>query len=332
MFRSRMLPFLLCISTFLLFTSCGNGHDSKEKYYLVASNVGIPYWQGAVAGFRAAGEKLKVKTIVAGPNTFDPKEQKLALDDAIQSGATGILVSVSDPKLLQESIDRAMAAGIPVITIDSDAPASHRLYFVGTNNYQAGVSGGKRLAEELKGKGNVVVFTMPDQPNLAERLRGYRDALQSSPGIKITQVVDIQGDPRVAFDTMNTLVGMKNQTIDAAVCLEAQAGKEVAAVLNNDHVKGVTVIAFDTDADTLDWIQKGVIAATIAQKPYTMAYAGLLGLDSLFHNKLDPLDADWSKRGFSPVPTFVDTGSGIIDKSNLDGFLQAQKNATPGAK
>ncbi len=328
MSRSRVIPLLLCCSTLFLFTSCGSHHDSKEKYYLVTTNKGIPYWQGAVAGFQAAGEKLRVKTVVTGPNTFDPKEERAALEDAIQSGATGILISVADPKILQDNINQAMAAGIPVITIDSDAPDSRRLYFVGTNNYQAGVSGGKRLATELKGKGNVVVFTMPDQPNLVERLRGYRDALQGSPGIKITQIVDIQGNPTVAFDTMNSIVGMKGEKVNAAVCLEAQAGKEVAAVLNNHHITDVTVIAFDTDADTLDWIQKGVIAATIAQKPYTMAYTGLVGLDTLFHNKLEPLDADWSKRGFSPVPVFVDTGSGIVDKSNLEGFLAAQKSAS----
>ena len=64
-----------------------------------------------------------------------------------------------------------------MITMDSDAPASKRLFFIGTNNYQVGITGGQRLAQELKGKGNVVVFTMPDQHNMQDRLRGYRDAL-----------------------------------------------------------------------------------------------------------------------------------------------------------
>ena len=79
---------------------------------------------------------------------------------------------------MKDSIDRAIAAGIPVITVDSDAPGSKRLFFIGTNNHQAGFTGGKRLAQELKSKGNVVVFTMPEQANLAERLQGYRDALE----------------------------------------------------------------------------------------------------------------------------------------------------------
>jgi len=54
-------------------------------------------------------------------------------------------------------------------------------------------------------------------------------------------------------------------------------------------------MAMDTDPDTLDWIQKGVIVATIAQKPYTMAMVGLRMLDDLHHNRPPRLDAQWSK-------------------------------------
>ena len=147
------------------------------------------------------------------------------------------------------------------------------------------MTGGQRLAQELKGKGNVVVFTMPDQPNLQDRLRGYKDALANTPEIKITRVVDIQGDPRIAFDTTTQIIGKERDKVDGFVCLEAQSGKEVAGVLNSYHVTGKVVIAMDTDQETLDWIQKGVIAATIAQKPYTMAFVGMQMLDNLYHHK-----------------------------------------------
>jgi len=80
--------------------------------------------------------------------------------------------------------------------------------------------------------------------------------------------------------------------------------------------------------ETLDWIQKGGIAATIAQKPYTMAYVGMQMLDTLYHRKPTALDLDWAKDIYAPVPSFVDTGSGLIDKTNLDSFLQAGKSLT----
>lgn len=312
--------------------SCGSAHDSDEQYVLISANLQVPYWQAAGAGFSKAASDMKVRSDFQGPQTYDTKAERDALDAAVQRKATGILLAVTDPALLKDSIDKAVAAGIPVITVDSDAPASKRLFFIGTNNYQAGFTGGQRLAQELKDKGNVVVFTMPEQSNLQDRLRGYRDALEAHAGIKITRVVDIQGDPRIAFDTTTQIIGKEKDKVDAFVCLEAQSGKEVAGVLDSYHVTGKIVMAMDTDPETLNWIQKGAIAATIAQKPYTMAFVGLQMLDNLYHHKPPSLDTDWSKDSFAPIPSFVDTGSALIDKSNVQAFLDAKKNLTAGQK
>jgi ribose transport system substrate-binding protein len=332
MLPSRKILHSVSLAVLLvLVLSCGGAHDSDEYFVLVSANLQVPYWKAAGAGFSNAAAQMKVRSDFTGPQTYDPKAERDALDQAVQKKATGILLAVTDPALLKDSIDKAVAAGVPVITIDSDAPSSKRLFFIGTNNYQAGLTGGLRLAQELKGKGNVVAFTMPDQSNMQERLRGYKEALARTPGIKITRVVDIQGDPRIAFDTTTQIVGKERDKVDAFICLEAQSGKEVAGVLNSYHVTGKVVIAMDTDQETLDWIQKGVIAATIAQKPYTMAFVGMQMLDNLYHHKPSSLDADWSKDSFAPIPSFVDTGSGLIDKSNVGSFIEAGKNlASPG--
>jgi ribose transport system substrate-binding protein len=143
----------------------------------------------------------------------------------------------------------------------------------------------------------------------------------------VVRVVDIAGDPRVAFDTTDQIIGKERDKVNAFVCLEAQAGREVATVLNNRSVKDKVVMAMDTDADTLDWIDKGVIAATIAQKPYTMSLVGLHILDDLYHNKLPRLDSDWANDPFAPIPAFVDTGTALIDKKNLAAFRDAAKKA-----
>ena len=319
------------ISVMACFISCGP-HDSNEYFVFIAANLQVPYWQAAGAGFKKAGNDFKVRTDFIGPNSYDLKAERDALDQAVQQKATGILVGVADQATMKDSIDKAIAAGIPVITMDSDAPASKRLFFIGTNNYQVGMTGGMRLAQELKGKGNVVVFTMPDQHNLQDRLHGYRDALERTPNIKITRVVDIQGDPRIAFDTTTQIIGKEKDQVDAFVCLEAQSGKEVAGVLGSYHVTGKVVMAMDTDPETLQLIQSGQIAATIAQKPYTMAFVGMQMLDNLYHHKPASLDTDWSKDSFAPIPTFVDTGSALIDKSNVDSFLQAKQSATGSGK
>ncbi len=310
----------------VLTISCGSAHDSDEYFVLVSANLQVPYWKAAGAGFANAATQMKVRSDLMGPQNFDPKAEREALDQAVQKKATGILIDVTDVESLKDGIAKAIAAGIPVIAIDSDAPASKRLFFIGTNNYQAGFTGGQRLAQELKGKGNVVVFTMPDQPNLQDRLRGYKEALAASPNIKISRVVDIQGDPRIAFDTTTQIVGKERDKVDAFVCLEAQSGKEVAGVLNSYHVTDKIVMAMDTDPETLDLIRNGAIAATIAQKPYTMAFVGMQMLDNLYHHKPSSLDTDWSKDSFAPIPSFVDTGSALIDKTNVDAFIQAGKS------
>jgi ribose transport system substrate-binding protein len=328
---SRLLLPLVSLALALPLLSCASRHDSDEKYYLISTNLQVPYWKAAGAGFMQAAAQLKVKAEFTGPNGYDPKEEQNELRRTIAAKPAGILISTADAALMRPDIDAAIAAGIPVITMDSDAPGSKRLFFIGTNNYGAGVTGGKRVAEELHGKGNVVVFTY-GQANLEERLRGYRDAFAEHPQIKITRVVDIKGDPRNAFDTATEIIGKEKDKVDAFVCLEAVAGKEVATVLDSNGVKGKVLVAMDTDPDTLDWIQKGVIAATISQKPYTMAFLGLKMLDDLHHNKLSALDSDWTKDSFAPIPTFVDTGSALIDKGNVQAFLQSKQSATGSSR
>ncbi|HVN17225.1 MAG TPA: substrate-binding domain-containing protein [Dongiaceae bacterium] len=328
MLRShKVLQFAVVAALMLCILSCGSSHGSEEYYVFISANLQVSYWKTAANGFSQAAAGFKgIRSANAGPQNYDPKAERDALEEAIQEKASGILLGVTDPAVLKDSIDKAVAAGIPVITMDSDAPSSKRLFFIGTNNYQAGFTGGQRLAQELKGKGNVVVFSMPDQHNLQDRLKGYKDALAKTPEIKITRVVDIQGDPRIAFDTATQIVGKEREKVDAFVCLEAQSGKEVAGVLNSYHVTGKPVIAMDTDQETLDWIQKGVIAATISQKPYTMAFVGMQMLDNLYHHKPSSLEKDWSVDSYAPIPSFVDTGSDLIDKSNVDAFIQAGKN------
>jgi ribose transport system substrate-binding protein len=331
----RLNPFskwLLLLFTCLSLVGCGGGHSSDEKYFLVTANVQVPYWQTASSGFTQAARDLKVRYEFVGPDTYDASAEQQAFQKAMAAKPTGILISAADAKLLVNDINSAIGSGIPVITIDSDAPASKRLFFIGTNNYQAGLTGGKRLAQELHGKGNVVVFTMPDQPNLQDRLRGYRDALEATPQVKIAQVVDIKGDPRVAFDSATQILGKQRDKVDAFVCLEALAGKEVATVLSNNAIKNKVVMAMDTDPDTLEWIRKGLIAATVSQKPYTMAYFGLMMLDHLYHQKPGNLQADWATNSFAPIPAFVDTGSSLIDKSNVDAFVQSKASATENSK
>ena len=304
--------------------NCGeSAHDPVEAYYLVTANSKIPYWQSAVAGLSQACTEMKVQGEMVGPDKYDVQAEKAEFQRIVQTKKpAGILVSAADSTALKPEIDAAVAAGIPVVTMDSDAPTSKRLMFIGTDNYEAGRMGAAVLAKQLNGKGNVVVFTMPEQANLRARLQGYEAVLKGYPGIKIQETVDIKGEPAAAFDHTKELID-KKAPVDAFVCLEALACPEVAEVLNRANVKGKVVVAMDTDPRTIDWVQKGLIAATIAQKPYTMAYFGVHVLDQIHHHKPQPLDANWSQDTRSPMPAIIDTGATLIDKNSVDSFLKA---------
>jgi ribose transport system substrate-binding protein len=322
----KKVRIIFIAASLALLAGCGSSpHSPTENYILVATNIKLPYWQAAATGLKQAASELQVKYEVVGPDTYDPKAQHEEFQRLLArpQKPTGILISASDPELMKGDIDAAIAQGIPVIAIDADAPSSKRLFFVGTDNYKAGNMAGKVAADRMKGKGNVVVFTMPGQANLADRLRGYQDAFASHPQIKIVQTVDIKGNPSVAFDAAKAIVTGGKVNADAFVCLEAIACPEVAEVLDRNDVKGKTVVAFDTEQDTLDRLKKGTISATIAQKPFTMAYIGLKMLDDLHHHMPPSLATNWAQDPSSPVPSFVDTGATLITQDNVNAFLQA---------
>ena len=303
---------------------CGR-HSSAEHFYLVANNIKLAYWQTAAAGLDKIATKYKVHAELRGPENFDPQDQVQEFRSVVGAKPAGILVSVADAKLMTPEINAAMDAGIPVITVDSDAPNSRRLLFIGTNNREAGRLGGHALVERIHDQANIVFFTMPGQPNLDERLAGYVDVLSQNPGIHVKDIVDIRGQGTVAFDkTQQYLPLTGKDRVDAFVCLEASAGKEVAEVLRRANAKDRVLIAMDVDKDTLDDVKQGWIAATVAQKPFTMAYFGVVMLDQLHYNPLQ-LNQPYVLDPFSPIPAFIDTGSALVDSSNVDQYMQAQQ-------
>ena len=315
---------LTMLALAVAFTSGCNTEPQKDVYYLIATNVTVPYWQTAAKGFNEAAAQYKVTAKVVGPQSYDPLGELDALQQAVRTKPAGILISVADVSILQRAIDLAVKEGIPVITLDSDATITRRLYFIGTNNLEAGRLGGSRLVEKLGNKGNVVFFSIPGQPNIEERLRGFKEVLNTEPGIKIADIVDIKGDASAAFDKAQRYMALTGpQKIDAFVCLEAVSGKPVADAIKRANLHGRELITWDADPGTLDAIKDGTIDATIAQKPYTMGYFGMKLLYEVFHAPPPQLNRDFRSDFYSPYPVFIDTGTILVDRSNVDLYLSA---------
>jgi ribose transport system substrate-binding protein len=314
------------LATGLALASCGTEsyHQKEERYVFVTTNINLPYWQEAEAGFQDAAKWLGVKVEFSGPEKFSPEEELAAFQKAVSEKPSGILLSASRVDIFKDAIDGAIAQGIPVICIDSDAPNSKRVTFIGTDNFRAGMESGKRMSDLLKGQGRIVLVSIPGQNNLDERVRGVNEALKKSPGIKVAQTIDDKGDPRSANDQISALMAKTSkEKIDGIICLEASGGSGAAEALHRLDLSGkVPIVAFDKDPETLDFVEKGVISATIAQKPYVMSYYGLKFLDDLHHNAVHEFK-EWNTAPVTPMPTFVDTGTAVVDKSNLKAFRDA---------
>jgi ribose transport system substrate-binding protein len=303
--------------------SCGPEpyHQKEERFVLISTNIALPYWQEAQAGLQDSARELGVKAEMLGPETFAPDKELEAFQKAVSEKPSGILVSVARPDAFKSAIDAAVALGIPVICLDADAPDSKRVLFIGTDNFRAGQESGRHMAQLLKGQGRVVIVSIPGQLNLDERVKGVNDALQKFPGIKVAAIIDDKGDARSANDQISKLAAGKDK-LDGIICLEASGGSGAAEALHRLDLTGkVAIVAFDKDPETLDFVQNGAITETIAQKPYVMAYYGLKLLDDLHHNAVHEYK-DWKSAPAAPIPTFVDTGTAVVDKNNLGQFRE----------
>jgi ribose transport system substrate-binding protein len=307
----------------VLIASCAKPyHEQSERYVLVATNINLPYWKEAENGFLDAAQALGVRGELIGPTGYAPNAELGMFRDIVEQHPAGICLSAARPEIFREEIDKAVAEGIPVICVDSDVPDSKRALYIGTDNFKAGKESLKRLAALVSGKKSIVAITISGQRNLDDRVAGVADALANFPALKLTKILDDKGDARSAFDQVSDLI-QKKENVDGIICLEATGGSGAAEAVHRFNMEGkMPIVAFDADPETLDWIDRGVIAATITQKPYVMAFYGLKFLDDLHHNAVHQFK-DWRTSPAVPTPTSVDTGTVVVDKSNLQVYRDA---------
>jgi ribose transport system substrate-binding protein len=314
------LVFALIFAEAMLIAACAKSyHEDNEHYVFVATNINLPYWKEAEAGFLDAAKALGVKGELSGPTGYAPNAELGMFRQIVEQHPAGICLSAARPEIFQTEIDKAVAEGIPVICVDADVPDSKRALYIGTDNFKAGRESLKRLAALASGKRSIAVITITGQRNLDDRVAGVADALVNFPGLKLTKILDDKGDARSAFDQVSDLL-QKKENIDGIICLESTGGSGAAEAVHRFNMEGkLPIVAFDADPETLDWIERGVIAATITQKPYVMSYYGLKFLDDLHHNAVHQFK-DWRTAPGVPIPTSVDTGTVVVDKSNLQVY------------
>ncbi len=318
---------LVSVALALVAAGCGSKKASfsarkpgkRPDLYIQVSALGhLDYFDDHKLGMKLVGEMLGVETDYRGPSDYNMDEMTMALELAIAKKPGGLVV-VGFEESLTPIVNKAVDAGIPVITVDSDLPNSKRIAFVGTGNRRAGYTGGLKLAEVLNGEGKVAVMTKVGQPNLDERVLGYSDAIAEFPRMSIVQVVDTASDPTRAAQAAAALM-QKYPDLAGIGCVEAAGGAGAAtAVKEAGKVGKVKIVAMDRGSEVLHSIEEGVITASIAQQTALMPYYAVLILYTLNHADI-PITTNNAKAKVPGCPAVIDTGVIIVDKSNYKYF------------
>jgi len=296
--------------------------SSSETYYMVTFLSGIEYWKGCFAGMQAAAKDLGVKAVFTGAPQYDINQEVTTMQQVIAKHPAGILVTSINAQAMTPVINQAIAAGIPVISFDSDAPQSKRYAYLGTSNIEAGQKAADYLGQALGGHGEVAVITTPGELNLDQRVQGFKDEMAAKyPGVKVVAVQNGNSDQIKTAQVTSALL-QTYPNLAGIFCTEADEGTGAATAVQEAGKTGkVKIVSFDTDKATLNAIKSGQITATVAQGTWNMGFWGLMDLFAIHHNLVHPV-ANWQQSGVDPVPPEVDTGVTIVTKSNVNAYLQ----------
>ncbi|MDO7907147.1 substrate-binding domain-containing protein [Paenibacillus sp. JX-17] len=331
--KKMLLIYIVIISIFMIYVfryysqqsevnawdSRGLQGDIAENYVMVTFQSGLEYWKSCLKGFEDGAEKLGVSVEYRGATQYDVQEQMTVLEQIIAKKPAGIALSAIDPAALTPMIDKAVAAGIPVVLFDADAPGSRAYSFLGTNNYNAGVTAAEKMAQLTSREGQVAIITLPGMQNHDERTKGFEDTVHERyPAMKVVKVADGKGDARVSRHEVEKLLKAYPDLAGIFVT-EATGGTGVGeaakAVPRSNPLK---IISFDTNKGTLDMIGDGTISATMAQGTWNMGYWSLQYLFHLHHGLTVP--APTSAGEVSPLPVRVDTGISVVTRENVADY------------
>ncbi|HLI87165.1 MAG TPA: sugar ABC transporter substrate-binding protein [Ktedonobacteraceae bacterium] len=275
-----------------------------------------PFFVPTQYGIQDACALLGCKYQWTGSENSDAGQMVNAMNAAIAAKADGIAVAIVDPTAFNDPVERALAAGIPVVSYNADAPASSgnkRLAYIGQDLFQSGVALGQRLVS-LVPSGDVVGFiATPGQLNIQPRIDGAKQAIQQSgKPINFTEVAT----GAAVNDELSKIEAyyLGHQNLKGMFAVDAGSTQGVSQIMEKYNLasKGVHAGGFDLLPITLQEIQKGNLDFTIDQQPYLQ---GFLPVVALFLYKLS---------GGLMAPPETDTGLLFVTKDNVKPYLTTQ--------
>ncbi len=287
--------------------------DAKDIAVAVIPKIAVPFFDDCNTGAANAAKALGVQYQWVAPQNTQGSTQVKIVEDLIAKHVDGIAISVNEPKSVEGVIKQAMAAGIKVLTFDSDSANSGRSMYIGTINAAAGTTMGESMAKALGGKGKVAIVTgQLGASNLNERISGIKKALAAHPGISIVATEGTDDDLAKAVSVSEAL--LRGHPDLAGVFGVSQVGgpamaKVLATKEFGDRKGKLKVFAFDDLPDTLRGVKEGFIQGIMVQRPVTM---GRLAVEHLVAQI----------QGTETSPKDIDTGVTVVTAANLGNYTK----------
>ncbi|MEP9381394.1 sugar ABC transporter substrate-binding protein [Nocardioides sp. KR10-350] len=305
----------------LLLTACGGtgqessgaNTDTADLTYAVIthSSPGDAFWDRVKSGAERAGKDYGVKVEYSADP--DPAKQSQLIDGAVADKVDGIVVSMANPDGLESSIKAAVAAGVPVVTINSGYDqwkAFGAITHIGQSETIAGQAVGERLKSE--GLKNVLcVIQEAGNIGLEERCK----AVAQTEGGKVTNL-QVDGTDDNAVQATITSKLQSDKSIDGVLTLGGQYAIDAVAAVQESG-SSAKVATFDLNEDVITDIKEGSILFAVDQQPYVQGY---LGVTALYLKSINGNDIGGGQA--------INSGPAFVTKDNADEVLKYAQNGT----
>lgn len=247
--------------------------EIKPKIVLIAHVYSNPYWQDIKLGAEKAAEKRGAIVEFQGPDYASVDEGIKFINMAYAAKVSGIIAYVQDEERYRPVINKVVAGGVPLVTVDSDAEKSKRLAYVGTDNISAGTTAAKEMIKQIGLQGKVgIIMGGKDVKNQIERVKGFTEYIKNNSQITIAEIAS-SDSYRLEAELAAKNILMDNWDLKAIFCASALDGVGAAkAVTSVGLSEKVKIICFDDLPETLEGIKSEGITSTIVQRPYAMGY------------------------------------------------------------
>ena len=308
---------LLCLG---LLTGCtGQGvRATPRNITLVAKSTETEFWKSVFAGARAAASEYNVNLNIVGPETEEDYETQNALiEDAVAQGAEALVFSAISYTENAPAIDAAAEAGVKIAVIDSDVDSQAVGVRIGTDNVEAGrmTAQAALAAREDRLVLGLINYDLGSR-NGQEREQGLREELARSDRVGEIYTLNVLAEVGDAREKTMELL-RAHPEINVVVGFNEPTAVGSAQAVDRLGLGGtVDVVGFDSNVETVDLMQTGVVSALIVQNPYAMGYLGVeAACDLLGGETFDP-------------EALLDTATQIVTRENMFS-LEGQKALFP---